>query len=1493
MADVYAQPRDAGRSVFRAELNAPVDPNVDTEEEERAIAGERAGALTSEAQALNRRTQVTYKAHKDTQRETNLFKHPMKYFSTASPLDFPRDTFGFFFENEMAAFGMKWEGTTFPTISMEHFKKTWSESPGWNVLGLGALALMAVPPVYASFKFGTLGAKTGRGFRTADKLTDSMRRGDELQPRGAEGYRRFGTAIEDPGVQAQVMDKSQQSFYFKQFEDAATPGLRNYAEVDHLSQFWLVDDIAQMAKRYGPDDLKESLKGMDRADARQAVRDLDDNTKDLIFSQVPKDALRKARYAASSQNNWQILEAKKMLSEIEDSGVSLTGMDKARLWFRDGFANGHAQASWGFDPLAALADRGEIMTDMARRLESFNDPKIYGAMLDNLPGVRAVDNRWMEHLVYRYGADVAEAKQAAGVTEWVNKVPKPKGGLNPQEQELLDNTIGFLKERQAAMKADGFLEESTDFPWHFFAGTAATAKKTAEKGVGIKTNASLARIIDPKTGKVKDQVRMSMIPELDSPALRRRVGGTDPLEISNRLSEGKLIDNPQDLLMHSTIADGNLWEGHKLVRDMLRDEQYAAPYSALKASWDKNPATRQGWIDLNTTLPEAQRRRLARMIKAQDPNAASRILGPGDELPFLKREWYNDIFGEQNGMFAHASHSADFFDAVTTAYKTMKTAMNPTTQVTNVFGNYAFLFQAGMDPLSPTNMKFQASIAKGYHKVWKLQHKHGVNENVLGNWNKYKLADDTGRILEVDEVAAQVGKGSHLVDEYTQVVKPYLDDIKKGFDKGEFNINYRTLKDDNAMNMLALMGDDLAISAGMVSPEWRAMKEFVVTEAHGNVEMWQHMEDLYTKLSKEAARSGKGGFTKWFVEKMMKLHDPTLEKQVIAEVRQAGIKDEITGKILQEGAPKKVMGLVKGAKSTTLAGKAYAKTVTDTFNNMTHLYIQGDVIPKLNLFAHNMDQGMGMIGSINEVARRTPMYKHVGSKFKNARRYFMPWVTFPAEAARITKNNLMDHPLRMLPWLKAPQIAQYSAMQLGLLPEGMTKQGLMDAMSGTPDWIKETGAAAAGPAGQTIMFGGERGMQAASAVGGASVGAAMIGAAYALGWGGSPTTVAAKAGLSLLGGGMAGWLMNAGQEADNPDQLRATILNWLPHTAALPRGLTPGASVSDIFDVKSRSILSAGNIMPVEALSILAPLMDIAQGRDQYGNEMKSEGNWDHMTNVISSYIGTLTPPIIQKYGFKTTTPDSASYLQEVLEPAATAALGAFYGAALKGPIGAVAGGAAGAFAGSELVNTSRIYMDAGMVKNPYTDKHAATAHDLFINNLGAFKSYRVTPETDLFNRASEKEEYRAVRSYHGKNLRWALSNTQEPGDQYDVQARSLTKDVYSTFYDEYPDDPVKRMDAFEKWMKPRIGSLGSVAALRGANATDIETMMRKFSENAQVTGKQLEFWRGQLVNTLKDEQAKRVQSNVAKIWTAQGARRKKGGRPSGTGGAWAGTKLR
>lgn len=208
-------------------------------------------------------------------------------------------------------------------------------------------------------------------------------------------------------------------------------------------------------------------------------------------------------------------------------------------------------------------------------------------------------------------------------------------------------------------------------------------------------------------------------------------------------------------------------------------------------------------------------------------------------------------------------------------------------------------------------------------------------------------------------------------------------------------------------------------------------------------------------------------------------------------------------------------------------------------------------------------------------------------------------------------------------------------------------------------------------------------------------------------------------------------------------------------------------------------------------------------------------------------------------------------------------------GAALGGVPGGAAGAVAGGVAGAGLINTSRAFIDSGSVRNPYTHEYGVSAHDFFINNLGSFKSYRVHPSTDLFNQMTEKQEFSDVRSYHTKNLRWALENTQEPGDRWDEQARGLVKDIYSTFYEEYPDEPVLRLDKFKRWLTPHMGALGRVAALRGASATDIKRMIDRFSDNADMTGQQLEYWRAQLVNLLKKEQLMRITKNIRSILSA------------------------
>lgn len=99
-----------------------------------------------------------------------------------------------------------------------------------------------------------------------------------------------------------------------------------------------------------------------------------------------------------------------------------------------------------------------------------------------------------------------------------------------------------------------------------------------------------------------------------------------------------------------------------------------------------------------------------------------------------------------------------------------------------------------------------------------------------------------------------------------------------------------------------------------------------------------------------------------------------------------------------------------------------------------------DAGPKFAYYMQLRSRGLTAEGAAREVARRLPVYNGIaaGPQLGRAvgadvgprvgpgalRKWMFPWISFPAEAARITKNNLIDHPMRMAAWLHSPQIAQ-------------------------------------------------------------------------------------------------------------------------------------------------------------------------------------------------------------------------------------------------------------------------------------------------------------------------------------------------------------------------------------------------------------------------------------------------------------------------------------
>ncbi len=110
-----------------------------------------------------------------------------------------------------------------------------------------------------------------------------------------------------------------------------------------------------------------------------------------------------------------------------------------------------------------------------------------------------------------------------------------------------------------------------------------------------------------------------------------------------------------------------------------------------------------------------------------------------------------------------------------------------------------------------------------------------------------------------------------------------------------------------------------------------------------------------------------------------------------------------------------------------------------------------DAGPKFAYYLHNRAKGLSPQAAATEVARRLPIYHGLAAGPKvpvigglgpaSLRKWMFPWISFPAEAARITKNNMIDYPMRMAAWMHSPQIMQ------SVVYAGSHAMGLGDKMS--------------------------------------------------------------------------------------------------------------------------------------------------------------------------------------------------------------------------------------------------------------------------------------------------------------------------------------------------------------------------------------------------------------------------------------------------------------
>lgn len=131
-----------------------------------------------------------------------------------------------------------------------------------------------------------------------------------------------------------------------------------------------------------------------------------------------------------------------------------------------------------------------------------------------------------------------------------------------------------------------------------------------------------------------------------------------------------------------------------------------------------------------------------------------------------------------------------------------------------------------------------------------------------------------------------------------------------------------------------------------------------------------------------------------------------------------------------------VKGIIDGAQKVASA---------PGINHAIDSYLAADGMMKFGYYLDLRARGLSRLGASLEVARALPMYQTVGNTPRVLRKAFLPWVTFPAEALRITKNNVMDYPLRSAMWLHSVDLMQslaYFGMNENAEGMDLIKQGL-------------------------------------------------------------------------------------------------------------------------------------------------------------------------------------------------------------------------------------------------------------------------------------------------------------------------------------------------------------------------------------------------------------------------------------------------------------------
>lgn len=359
-------------------------------------------------------------------------------------------------------------------------------------------------------------------------------------------------------------------------------------------------------------------------------------------------------------------------------------------------------------------------------------------------------------------------------------------------------------------------------------------------------------------------------------------------------------------------------------------------------------------------------------------------------------------------------------------------------------------------------------------------------------------------------------------------------------------------------------------------------------------------------------------------------------------------------------------------------------------NHASDAYMAEDAFVKFAYYLDLRSRGFNRVASSLEVSRRLPMYHSLGPAQSEARKWLLPWISFPAESVRILKNNLMDYPLRT-----AATLHSVNAIQALMYPStGQSYEGLQAQKEQLPMWAQTPVS--------TIM---------------------------------TPLR-------------------------DSNDDIRAAVLDFMPHAAFLPNTIA-----------KDAPLLQKMPFGLDQPFPIMTGLMNAMTGKGSFGQAIPTDPDKPSQLiwNAVANTMSFVAPPLIQKYFLNTNTP----------------------------------------------TYTYRLQQDFGDVVNPATLKPGVRQFDMLVNNVSAIKMYPASPEQQIANNMMTTQ---AIRNYRGK-LTTNWNAWVRSGDW--VTAGETLKDIMQTFIQEFG-TPAVAEAKYNQWLKNHARDIAKHPMMRGLSKEDI-----------------------------------------------------------------------